>query len=57
MTILDRLDDDKLLEIAQNMGYDVEKSTELMKYKTQISKMDLWDISKVLFFGKAWKEY
>jgi hypothetical protein len=57
MTILDKLDDDKLLEIARNIGYDVKKSTELTKYKTQISKMDPWDISKILFFGKTWEQY
>lgn len=57
MTNIDKFDDDKLLEIAQNMGYDVKKSTELKNCRTQISKMDLWDISKILFFGKAWDRY
>ena len=51
MTNIDKLDSDKVLEIAQNMGYDPKKSKELKKYKTQISEMDLWDISKILFFG------
>ncbi len=57
MTNIDKLNDEKLLEIAQNMGCDVKKSAELKKYKTQISKMDPWDISKILFFGKTWDQY
>jgi hypothetical protein len=54
MTDIDKLDDDKLFEIARNLGYDPTKSKELKKYKTQISKMDLWDISKILFFGNQY---
>ncbi len=57
MTNTDKLNDEKLLEIAQNMGYDVKKSTDLANCKTQISKMDPWDISKILFFGKTWEQY
>lgn len=57
MTNIDKFGDDKLLEIARNMGYDVTKSTELKNCKTQISKMDPWDISKILFFGKTWEQY
>ncbi len=57
MTNIDKLDDDMVLEIAQNMGYDSKKSKELKKYKTQISEMDLWDISKILFFGRTWEQY
>jgi hypothetical protein len=54
MTNIDKLGADKVLEIARNMGYDPKKSKELKKYKTQISKMDLWDISKILFFGNQY---
>ena len=54
MTNIDKLDGDKVLDIARNMGYDPKKSKELKKYKTQISKMDLWDISKILFFGNQY---
>ena len=43
---------DKVIEIAWNMGYDPTKLSELNKYISDISKMDLWDISKILFFGK-----
>jgi hypothetical protein len=43
---------DKVIEVAQNIGYDPKKPTELNKYISDISKMDLWDISKILFFGK-----
>ena len=43
---------DKVIEIARGMGYDPTKQTELNKYISNISKMDLWDISKILFFGK-----
>ena len=46
------LDYDKIIEVAQNMGYDPTKPTELNEYISAISKMDLWDISKILFFGK-----
>jgi hypothetical protein len=51
MINIKNLDGGKVLEIAQNMGYDPKKSRELEKYKTEISEMDLWDISKILFFG------
>jgi hypothetical protein len=57
MTNIGNEDDDKVFEVAQNMGYDPKKSKELEKYKTQISEMDLWDISKILFFGKTWEQY
>lgn len=57
MTKIDKLDDDKVLENAQNMGDDPKKSKEIKKYKTQISEMDLWDISKKLFFGRTWEQY
>jgi len=49
---IDTLGYDKVIEIAQNIGYDPKKPTELNKYISDISKMDLWDISKILFFGK-----
>lgn len=57
MTKIDKLDDDKVLENAQNMGDDPKKSKEIKKYKTQISEMDLWDMSKKLFFGRTWEQY
>jgi hypothetical protein len=52
MNVIDRLGYDKVIEAAQNMGYDPGKPTELDEYISDISKMDLWDISKILFFGK-----
>jgi hypothetical protein len=54
MTNIVKLDADRVLEIAQSMGYDPKKPTELDKYVSKISKMDLWDISKILFFGKQY---
>jgi hypothetical protein len=57
MTNIDKLDNDKLLEVAQKMGYDPKKSNGLEEYTAQISKMDLWDRSKVLFFGTTWEKY
>ena len=56
MLAIDKLDYDKVLEVAQNMGYDPRKPTELNKYINDISKMDLWDISEILFFGKEEEE-
>jgi len=53
MNSIARLDYDKVIEVAKNMGYDPNKPTELNKYIGDISKMDLWDISKIIFFGKA----
>jgi hypothetical protein len=52
MNVIDTLDYEKIIEVAQNMGYDPTKPTELNNYISDISKMDLWDISKILFFGK-----
>ena len=51
MTAIDKLDYEKVVEIAQIMGYDPKKPTELNQYINKISQMDLWDISKILFFG------
>jgi len=51
MHTIDRLDHEKVIEVAQNMGYDPKKPTELTECINKISKMDLWDISKILFFG------
>jgi hypothetical protein len=56
MITIGTLDYDKFIEVAQNMGYDPKKQTELNKYINDISKMDLWDISKILFFGVKNKE-
>jgi len=50
---IDRLNEDEIIEIAQNMGYDPKNPNELGKFKTIISKMDLWDISRILFFGRG----
>jgi hypothetical protein len=52
MNAIGTLDYDKLIKVAQNMGYNPAKPKELNKYISDISKMDLWDISKILFFGK-----
>ena len=52
MNTIDTLDYAKVIEVARNMGYDPTRPTELNKYISDISKMDLWDISKILFFGK-----
>lgn len=52
MLAINKLDRDKVIEIAQNLGYDPEKPGELDKYRDMIAKMDLWDISKILFFSK-----
>lgn len=60
MTNIDEMDDDKILEIAQIMGYATKKLeglNDLKKYKAQISEMDIWDISKILFFGRTWERH
>jgi hypothetical protein len=56
MNTINTLNYEKVIEVAQNMGYDPKKPTELNKYISDISKMDLWDISRILFFGKTQKE-
>ncbi len=53
MTAIDKLDYEKVIEIAQNMGYDPKRPAELNQYIDRISQMDLWDISKILFFGNS----
>ena len=45
------LDHDQIIKVAQIMGYDPKKPTELNEYIKKISKMDSWEISKILFFG------
>jgi len=45
------LDYDQMIKVAQIMGYDPKKPTELNEYIKKISKMDSWEISKILFFG------
>ena len=45
------LDYDQIIKVAQIMGYDPKKPTELNEYIKKISKMDSWEISKILFFG------
>jgi hypothetical protein len=57
MIAKDKLDYDKVIEVAQNMGYNPKKPKELQKYINKISKMDLWDISKILFFGEQYARY
>jgi hypothetical protein len=57
MPKMDKMDDDMIVEVAKSLGFDQEKPTEIEKYKAQISEMDLWDISKILFFGRTWKQY
>ena len=57
MTNMDKMDDDMIVEVAKSLGFDQEKPTEIERYKAQISEMDLWDISKILFFGRTWKQY
>lgn len=54
---VDRMDEDIVLEITRKMGYVVTSPEDQKKYKTLISKMDVWDISKILFFGKTWEQY
>jgi hypothetical protein len=51
------MSEDELLEIAQKMGYDQKNTEEFEEYKVQIANMDLWDKSKVLFFGEKWDKY
>ena len=51
------MSEEELLEIAEKMGYDQKNTEELEELKVQISKMDLWDRSKVLFFGEAWQKH
>ena len=53
MLNIDRLNEDKIIEVAQTMGYDPNKPKELKKCKTIISQMDEWDISRILFFGRG----
>lgn len=53
MLNIDRLNEDKIIEVAQKMGYDPNKPKELQKCKTIISQMDEWDISRILFFGRG----
>ena len=53
MITIEKLDQDTIGEIVQSMGYDPENPSELKKYITEISKMDLWDISRILFFGNG----
>lgn len=58
MIDFNKLDYDKVIEIANIMGYKPNKPAKLNRYITKISEMDQWDISKILFFGniKYWSE-
>jgi len=53
MSNLNILKEDKIIEVAQKMGYDPNKPKELKKCKTIISQMDEWEISRILFFGRG----
>ena len=53
MSNLNILKEDKIIEVAQEMGYNPKKPKELKKYKTLISQMDDWEISRILFFGRG----
>ena len=57
MPNIDKLDDQKVLEVAQKRGYDPKKSGGLEEYRTHTLEMDLWDRSKALFFGPTWENY
>jgi hypothetical protein len=48
---------EKILEIAHNMGYGEKNLKEFKRLKAKIFKMDIWDISKILFFGRTWEQY
>jgi hypothetical protein len=50
MTIIDKLDDEKVNEIANSFGYDLKNSKKMEENKTRIIELDLWDISEILFF-------
>ena len=49
-----KLDSNKVEEFARQMGYDPKKPIELNEYINTISKMDYWDISRMLFFGNQY---
>jgi hypothetical protein len=50
MSNIDKLNYGEVMKIAHIMGYDSKEPTELNKFIVQISKMDLWDIARMLFF-------
>jgi len=50
------LDYDQVIKIARIMGYDPNKPTELNEYIEKISKMDSWEVSKILFFSEKNEE-
>jgi hypothetical protein len=51
MIAIDKFGYEKVIEIAKKMGFNEKKPAELQKYIDEISTMDLWDISRLLFFG------
>jgi CheY-like chemotaxis protein len=53
MSNINRFNENEIIEVAQKMGYDPEKPEDFKNFETVISKMDTWDISKILFFGKG----
>jgi hypothetical protein len=57
MSGIKKLDYDKVIEVARNMGYNSKYPKQLNKYIKKISEMDLWDISKILFFGEHYAKY
>ncbi|MCE5261956.1 MAG: hypothetical protein LLG97_00310 [Deltaproteobacteria bacterium] len=44
------LDYDQVMKVAQVLGYDPRKPAELDEYIRIISRMDSWDITRILFF-------
>jgi hypothetical protein len=49
MTTIDKLDDDKVAQIANSLGYDLKKSKKTEEKKPLIVELDLWDVSEILF--------
>jgi hypothetical protein len=47
MTIIDKLDDEKVNEIAN--GYNLKNSKKMEENKTRIIELDLRDVSEILF--------
>ena len=54
MLAIEKLNHYEVIGVAQNMGYDPKKPAELTACIDKISKMDQWDIAKILFFGNRY---
>lgn len=50
MTNVDKLDDDKVMEIAKTLGYELKIPKKVEENKTRIFELDLRDVSEILFF-------